>query len=111
MLFRRAALCCPYEFKGYGSEAGTGTVVGRVGALAVALGVGSAVAAMQAAGADTAGDAGSSGSAVTESAGDAPSSGSRPSRGGRSGTPAPRGADRTAESTSTEARVQNPRLP
>ena len=54
-----------------GGEFTMAGVVGRVGALAVALGVGSAVAAMPVAFADTRGSAGSSGSGVSD-----PSSGS-----------------------------------
>jgi len=55
----------------------TASYVGRVGALAVALGIGSAAASMPVALADTTGSAGSTGSADTSSA----SSATKPSRG------------------------------
>ena len=61
--------------------AGFARVVGRVGALAVALGVGSAVAAMPMAFADTRGSAGSSGSGTSDTSAGSSASGTAPARG------------------------------
>ena len=55
-------------------------VIGRVGALAVALGVGSAIASMPMAFADTSGSAGSAGSKSADSSSATPASSKAPSR-------------------------------
>lgn len=86
--------------------------IGRVGALAVALGVGSAVLAMPAVAADTAGSAGSSGdSSAAAGASRAPSTrarsgaeSGRPTVGTRSSQPVPARADATAAEVGSRGR-------
>ena len=91
------------------SATGTASYVGRVGALAVALGVGSAVAAMPVALADTTGSAGSTASSAdTASASDsAPKS--KPSRAG-SRSAATRGGARSSGTTSSATSDDLPAL-